>query len=66
MLDTNSRKVSVDRLRWRCDPSLFPFKTTDEIEPLEGILGQDRALTALKTGLEIESPGYNIFVAGLT
>ncbi len=66
MLDTNSRKIPVDRLRWRCDPALFPFKTTDEIEPLDGILGQDRALTALKTGLEIESPGYNIFVAGLT
>ncbi|MBN2224388.1 MAG: AAA family ATPase [Deltaproteobacteria bacterium] len=66
MIDTDSRKVPVQRLRWRCDPALFPFKTTEEIEPLEGILGQDRALTALKTGLEIESPGYNIFVSGLT
>jgi predicted ATP-dependent protease len=66
MVDTNSKKVPVERLRWRCNPGLFPFKTTEEIPPLEGILGQDRALTALKTGLEIESPGYNIFVSGLT
>jgi len=66
MVDTNSRKVPVDRLRWTCDPGIFSFKTTDEIEPLDTILGQDRALTALKTGLEIESPGYNIFVSGLT
>jgi predicted ATP-dependent protease len=66
MSDANSRKVPIERLRWRCDPALFPFKTTEEIEPLDGILGQDRALTALKTGLEIESPGYNIFVSGLT
>ncbi len=66
MIDTNSKRVPLERLRWRCDPALFPFKTTEEIEPLDGILGQDRALTALKTGLEIESPGYNIFVSGLT
>ncbi len=66
MVDTNSKRVPVERLRWRCNPDIFPFKTTEEIQPLEGILGQDRALTALKTGLEIESPGYNIFVAGLT
>jgi ATP-dependent Lon protease len=66
MIDIDSRKVPVERLRWKCDPALFSFKTTEEIEPLEGILGQDRALTALKTGLEIESPGYNIFVSGLT
>jgi predicted ATP-dependent protease len=66
MIDANSRKVPIERLRWRCDPALFSFKTTEEIEPLDGILGQDRALTALKTGLEIESPGYNIFVSGLT
>jgi lon-related putative ATP-dependent protease len=66
MIDIDSRKVPIEKLRWTCDPALFSFKTTKEISPLEGILGQDRALTALKTGLEIESPGYNIFVSGLT
>jgi predicted ATP-dependent protease len=66
MIDIDSRRVPVERLRWRCDPDTFSFKTTETIDPLEGILGQDRALTALKTGLEIESPGYNIFVSGLT
>ncbi len=66
MINMDSKRVPVEKLRWRCDPSFFSFKTTEEIEPLQGILGQDRALTALKTGLEIESPGYNIFVSGLT
>jgi len=53
-----------DRLRWRCDPAALPFETTGEIEPLDEILGQDRAIEAIRLGLEIEGDGYNIFVAG--
>ncbi len=66
MVDIDKRKVPVEMLRWECDPNIFPFETTQEIEPLEEIIGQERALLALKTGLEIESPGYNIFVSGIT
>ncbi|MCL6549194.1 MAG: AAA family ATPase, partial [Alicyclobacillus sp.] len=40
------------------------FETTEELEPLQSILGQDRALQALKFGLSIESEGFNVFVAG--
>jgi lon-related putative ATP-dependent protease len=39
-------------------------KTTEDLEPLEGIIGQDRAVKALKFGLNIENGGFNIFVAG--
>ncbi|MBT9260312.1 MAG: AAA family ATPase [Clostridiales bacterium] len=46
------------------DPNLLPFTTTDELEPLEGTLGQPRALEALQFGLEVKNPGYHIFVAG--
>lgn len=66
MTDIEQRKVPVEKLRWQCDPNIFPFKTTAELEPLKEIIGQERALLALKTGLEIESPGYNIFVSGMT
>ena len=52
-------------LRWRLDTSLFSFETTAELEPLEGIIGQRRALEAMQIGTEIHSPGYNIFVNGL-
>ncbi len=59
-------EVPVERLRWRCDPESLSFQTTEECEYKEGIIGQDRAVRALKLGLTIESPGYNIYVAGRT
>lgn len=59
-------EVAVDQLHWHCDPGQFPFDCTDEVEPLEDFIGQDRALRALEFGLAMERPGYNIYVAGLT
>ncbi len=53
-------------LRWYADTSIFDFPSTAHIEPLEGIIGQRRALEALLLGAEIFSPGYNIFVSGLS
>ena len=40
------------------------FNNTSEVEPLEGFLGQDRAITAMELGLKIDNPAYNIYVAG--
>jgi lon-related putative ATP-dependent protease len=59
-------EVPVEKLRWRCDPDSFEFKTTEECEYSEGIIGQERAVKALRMGLTIKSPGYNIYVAGKT
>ncbi len=58
--------VPVERLRWPCDPDLFDFECTDDIAPLEGFIGQDRALRSIEFGLAVDRPGYNIFVTGLT
>ncbi len=60
------KELKADDLRWKCDPNVFEFKTTDELEPIEGILGQERALNALRVGMELRSPGYNIYIAGLS
>ncbi len=57
-------KVPVEKLRVSFDPDLLGFKTTDEIPLCEEIVGQKRAVEALKMGLEIESIGYNIYVTG--
>jgi Cdc6-like AAA superfamily ATPase len=62
----NSNELKPESLRWTCDPSVFPFKTTAEIPPLKGIVEQDRATRAIRFGLDISSPGYNIYVSGLT
>jgi len=60
------RELPPECLRWTCDPSGFSFKTTAEIPPLEGIVEQERPIRAIRFGLDIKSPGYNIYVSGLT
>ena len=55
-----------EKLRWRCDPARIPWETTAEAEPVEGEIGQDRALRALRMGVELAAPGYNLFVCGLS
>ena len=58
-------EVPVEKLRWRCDPASLPFETTEGIQACDEIIGQERALEAIRLGLDIESIGYNIFVTGL-
>ena len=60
----NVEEIPIEKLRWRCDVSNFSFSTTEDLEPLPTILGQDRAFNAIRMGLELESHGYNIFVTG--
>ena len=55
-----------EKLRWRCDPSRIPFETTAEVSPSTGDPGQERALRALRMGVEMTAPGYNLFVCGLS
>jgi predicted ATP-dependent protease len=59
-------ELSPEKLRWRCDPARIPFDTTAQAEPIEGPVGQDRALRALRMGVELSAPGYNVFVCGLS
>ena len=61
-----SYRVEVDRLYKNCDPRIFEFETTEEVPPLEGILGQERAVRATEFGLRIKRHGYNIFLTGHT
>ena len=58
-------RVPVKQLRRECDASTFKFRTTAEVEPLEGTVGQDRAVSAMDFGLSIEAEGYNLYVAGV-
>ena len=57
-----------EQLRRRSDPEQFSFETTADVSPLEDeeIIGQERAVRALRFGLDIQSPGYNVFAAGLS
>ncbi len=55
--------IASELLRHRVDPTQLPLTTAD-VPPLEGTIGQPRAVDAIAFGLEINSPGYNLFVAG--
>ena len=58
-------ELTPDKLRWTCDQTEFCVDCSDSVEPSEEIIGQSRALEAIKLGLEINSLGYNIFITGL-
>lgn len=59
-------KVPVEKLRNKCDPNIFPHDTTEEWTVKRELIGQDRAMEALKYGLSMKKKGYNIFVSGYT
>ncbi|MGB1091957.1 MAG: Lon-like protease helical domain-containing protein, partial [Oceanobacter sp.] len=45
---------------------LAEFSNTSELEPYQGVLGQDRAIHAIQFGVAMNRPGYNLFVMGDT
>ena len=64
---SNTRfRVPVESLRWTCDPDQLHPETTGEVHTNNAIIGQDRALRALRLGLEVHHSGYNIFVTGVS
>ncbi|ANE57612.1 Lon protease family protein [Methylomonas sp. DH-1] len=44
-----------------CKLEQLTFTTTDELDDVDTLLGQDRAIAAIKFGLRIDKSGYNIF-----
>ncbi len=57
-------RVDPSALKSVCDASRFDFKNTAEVKILETVIGQKRAISAIEFGLNMKSPGYNIFVTG--
>ncbi len=57
-------KLKAKDLSKRCSPSFFKFTSTADIDPLQGIVGQDRAVRSLGFALDIENEGYNVYLAG--
>ena len=43
---------------------IFDFDTTDELSPLDSVIGQTRAVEAIDFSLNMKTPGYNLFVTG--
>lgn len=58
------KKLVPEDLRKEIDVQDVGCTSTEELSPLEGIIGQERAVKALQFGLDITNHGYNIYVAG--
>lgn len=63
---SDNKALHYNKLHNKCDPEIFSFQDTSEIEPLDGIIGQERAVKAVEFGLQIGIRGYNIYLSGLT
>ncbi len=57
-------ELKPSQLRCPCEASIVTCETTESAVPLDTIVGQERAVKALKFGLEIRERGFNIYVAG--
>ena len=57
-------KLQSNQLYTKCDPAKFHFASTAELEERLSALGQDRALSAVEIGINIQSKGYNLFCLG--
>ncbi len=58
------KELPPEKLRRECNSRRMICKTSEELSPLDGIIGQERAVRALKFGLDIGERGFNIYVAG--
>ena len=61
-----TRELSYTQLKKECDPTIFKFKSTKEVEPFNGIIGQSRGIKAFEFGVNIDVKGYNIYIEGST
>lgn len=66
MLNIDKYKVSVEELKGSFSLGEMDFNTTQDIVPIREIIGQDRAVQAIKFGLKMKQQGYNIYVAGVS
>jgi lon-related putative ATP-dependent protease len=57
-------KLPIEKLRKECDPDLMQCESTHDLTPSNEIIGQERAVRALKFGLGIKDHGFNVYVAG--
>ncbi|MCG8562305.1 MAG: AAA family ATPase [Hyphomicrobiales bacterium] len=63
-VDRNALRVAPGELRRRCDPSRLTFRSTADLDPTIDLIGQDRALAAVRFAASIDQPEFNLFALG--
>ena len=56
--------LKPDALRRVCQPESLPFTGTEELQRLEEVVAQGRAVEAITFGVGIRGAGFNLFVLG--
>lgn len=57
--------LDVGQLGWRVPEGVLEFRSTADVPSIETIIGQPNATSALRRGVLLEGPGFNVFVVGL-
>lgn len=57
-------ELNFEDLKMTCDPSVFKFESTEELEPINTGIGQDRGISALEFGIQVNVKGYNLYLEG--
>ena len=60
----NKNELNYKDLKMTCNPDIFHFDTTEELEPIQEGIGQDRGIKALEFGLQVDVKGYNLYLEG--
>ncbi|MBL6961611.1 MAG: AAA family ATPase, partial [Anaerolineales bacterium] len=59
-------ELAVSKLHNTCDPLSLSCKSSADVKPQRTIFGQERAVHAMRFGLDIQDHGFNIFAAGVS
>jgi lon-related putative ATP-dependent protease len=57
-------ELPPEKIRLTYNTAFLGCESTEELAPLKEIIGQERAIRALKFGIGIRDQGFNIYVAG--
>ena len=56
--------LAAEALCWRCPSDHFTFATTEDLEALSEVIGQDRAVEAIRFAIGMRQSGYNVYALG--
>ncbi len=57
-------ELNYHQLKDYCNPNVFKFKDTSEIDAIDTGIGQERGIKALEFGISVDVKGYNLYLEG--
>jgi predicted ATP-dependent protease len=64
MAKVTHQPLTTDQLSIQIPSDSLSFEISNELTPYNGVLGQDRAITAIQFGVAMDRPGYNVYAMG--